>query len=98
VAARKDDLRALLDAMIDEHRHLQGGAERIAAAADGAHAVGAAQAVATVFRLHAAKENDYILAALAADPSADLDAAIGRMHSLLGVSGAGFGHETDAAA
>ncbi len=84
MAARRDDLRVLVDTMIDEHRHLEGGAEQIAAAGDGARAVGAAQAVATVFRLHAAKENDYILATLAADPAVDLDAVIGRMHALLG--------------
>jgi hypothetical protein len=83
LAARRAELRPLVEVMIAEHRYLQSTAAAITHAADPVGAVGAAQAAATVFALHADKENDHLLPALAADPTVDLEAALGDMHRLL---------------
>ena len=83
LAARHERLAAVIESMIEEHHHLRAATLLIEAAPDGPRAVGAAQALATVFSLHAAKENDFVLPALAADPAVDLNDVLSRMHALL---------------
>lgn len=83
LAARRDDLRALIEAMIGEHRYLQGAIAALHSAVGGTRAAADAQTISTVFRLHAAKENDFVLPALAADPAVDLGEVLSGMHALL---------------
>ena len=83
LAAGHDRLAALVESMIGGHLHLRAATLLVEAAPDGPRAVGAAQALATVFALHAAKENDFVLPALAADPAVDLNDVLSRMHALL---------------
>ncbi|HET9733116.1 MAG TPA: DUF2249 domain-containing protein [Acidimicrobiales bacterium] len=83
LASHRAGAGLLVEAMVAEHLHLRRGAGDITTASDGVRSVAAAQAVATVFRLHADKENDFILPGLAADPTIDLAAVLSRMHALL---------------
>ena len=94
LASRREELRVLVEAIVGEHRHLQAAIAELGYAADGVTTVTRAQAISTVFRLHAAKENDFILPALASDPAVDLGAVLAGMHSLL-EEAAPAGHVAD---
>lgn len=83
LASRRDDLRTLIEAMIGEHRYLQSAIATLRSTTGGTAAAAGAESISALFRLHAAKENDYVLPALAADPSVDLGEALGGMHALL---------------
>lgn len=83
LAARRDDLRTLIEAMIGEHRYLQSAIATLRSTTDGTAAAAKAESISALFRLHAAKENDYVLPALAADPSVDLGETLSGMHALL---------------
>lgn len=83
LASRRDDLRVLVEAMIGEHRYLQSAIAALRSTTDGITAAARAEAVSTVFRLHAGKENDFLLPALIADPVIDLTDVLSGMHVLL---------------
>lgn len=87
LASRRGDLATLVDAMIGEHRHLQSAISALRAGATtgetGVRAAGRAEAISTVFRLHAAKENDFVLTRLEADPEVNLSIILAGMHELL---------------
>lgn len=83
LASRRDTFRTLTESMIVEHRYLQDAIATFGSTAEGVPAAAAAQAISTVFRLHAGKENDFILPALAADPAIDLAEVLAGMHDLL---------------
>lgn len=83
IAAGRDELRTLIDAMIREHRYLQDAIAALRSATGGTRAAADAETISTVFRLHAAKENDYVLPVLAADPGVNLSEVLSGMHALL---------------
>lgn len=68
--------------MIDEHRQLVTSVERLARAADGTGAAAEAEAIGSLFTSHVAKENEFLLRPLAADPSVDLAAILIQMRGL----------------
>ena len=83
LAARRDDLRTLIEAMVGEHRHLQSAIDDLRSVTGGTEAAAEAQAISTVFRLHAGKEDDFVVPALASDPGIDLAGVLAGMHELL---------------
>ncbi|HET6966372.1 MAG TPA: DUF2249 domain-containing protein [Acidimicrobiales bacterium] len=83
LASRRDDLRTLIEAMIAEHRYIQSAVAALRSTSYGLTAAIRAEAISTVFRLHAEKENDFVLPALATDPGVDLAATLAGMHELL---------------
>lgn len=78
-----DDLRTLIKVMIGEHRYLQSAITALRSTTDGTTAAARAESISAFFRLHAAKENDFVLPPLVADPSVDLGEALSGMHALL---------------
>lgn len=74
----------LVRAMLDEHRRIAATVDRLRASTDGVSAATAASAVLALFESHLAKENDYLIPALVADPDVDLGALLEGMHALIG--------------
>jgi uncharacterized protein (DUF2249 family) len=72
--------RMLVDAMIAEHRVLADLIDDLADATTPLAASAAAQALRVLFELHADKENEFILPALAEDASVSLAGALDAMH------------------
>jgi uncharacterized protein (DUF2249 family) len=83
---QRPELRALVDAMVVEHRVLEGLVAELRTAVEPVVAAGAARALQVLFDTHLAKENDQLLPALAAAPEVSLDALLGGMHELLGAT------------
>lgn len=82
-ASAHPGLRTLVEAMIGEHRYLQSAIAALRSVTDRTEAATRAEAISTVFRLHADKENDFVLPVLAADPSISLGELLAGMHELL---------------
>ena len=74
----------LVRAMLDEHRRIVATVDRLRAATDGVTAATAASAVLALFESHLAKENDYLVPALVADPDVELGVLLEGMHALVG--------------
>ncbi|HET7831158.1 MAG TPA: hemerythrin domain-containing protein [Candidatus Limnocylindrales bacterium] len=74
----------LVRAMLDEHRRIVAAVGDLRGAGDGVTAATAAAAVLALFEAHLAKENDYLVPALVADPDVDLAALLEGMHALVG--------------
>ena len=74
----------LVRAMLDEHRRIVATVDRVRAASDGVAAATAASAVLALFDAHLAKENDYLVPALVADPDVDLGVLLEGMHAIVG--------------
>ena len=74
-AASAAGLGTLVDEMVEEHR-------RLFAEADG-NALDTARGIATLFSVHAEKENTSILAPLAGDPGVDLESLLQGMDGML---------------
>lgn len=91
LAAKRDDLRTLIDAMIREHRYLQDAIAALGSAAGPTRSAAQAETISTVFRLHAAKENVFVLSALAADSTVNLADVLSGMHTLLESEPSGSG-------
>lgn len=72
------ELSPLVRAMVTEHAWLRAETQALAGAR-GVQGAARSRAVAAVFALHAGKENDLILPALAARPDVDLSAVLERM-------------------
>lgn len=92
-AARSDRLRALIDAMLAEHRVLVGLVDELRAAEEPARAAATGHALRVLFDTHLAKENDLVLPVVAADPQTSLAALLDGMHELLGEGADGHGTE-----
>lgn len=81
-AAREiERLRLLVDAMTAEHQVLADLVHRVESGA-GQSAISAAEALWVLLELHVAKENDYVLPALASEPTVSLAELLSRMHDL----------------
>ena len=87
--AAASDPRAglLVEAMLAEHRVLQGLVEDVRAPDGPVGAAATATALRVLFDVHLAKENDLILPLVAADPGVSLSAILAGMHQLLGAGG-----------
>ncbi|HEY5183313.1 MAG TPA: DUF2249 domain-containing protein [Actinomycetes bacterium] len=88
--------KLLVEAMLAEHRVLEGLVEDVRAADSPIRAAAAATALRVLFDVHLAKESDLILPLVAADPTVSLSAILAGMHELLGV-GDHVDHPGDAA-
>lgn len=95
-AARSDRLRVLVDAMVAEHRMLEGLVEELRTAAEPARAAATGAALRVLFDTHLAKENDLVLPVVAADPQTSLAGILDGMHELLGEEAHGHGHAAEA--
>ncbi len=82
--------KLLVEAMIAEHRVLEGLVRDLGEATEPPRVAAAAHALRVLFEAHLAKENDVILPAVAADPAVSLTGILAGMHELLGEQG---GHE-----
>lgn len=84
VAAEDVRARLLVEAMIAEHRVLEGLVRDLRTTADPVLAAAIGTGLRVLFETHLAKENDLILPLVAGDPSRSLSAALAGMHELLG--------------
>ncbi len=84
VAAADDRARLLVEAMIAEHRVLEGLVGDLGAGADPIASAALGTALRVLFETHLAKENDLLLPLVAGDPSRSLAGALAGMHELLG--------------
>ena len=82
--------KLLVEAMIAEHRVLEGLVRDLGEATEPPRVAAAAHALRVLFDSHLAKENDLILPAAAADPAVSLTGILAGMHELLGEHG---GHQ-----
>jgi uncharacterized protein (DUF2249 family)/iron-sulfur cluster repair protein YtfE (RIC family) len=82
--AASADAGLLVRSMIDEHRVLAALVTQLADATSPVRAAAAAQALATLFAVHLAKENDLVLPLLVAAAEVSLAALLAGMHELLG--------------
>ena len=89
-AAALPQTKLLVEAMIAEHRVLEGLVRDLGEATEPPRAAAAAYALRVLFDAHLAKENDLILPAVAANPAVSLTGILAGMHELLGEHG---GHE-----
>jgi uncharacterized protein (DUF2249 family) len=80
MARQLPGVRMLVDAMIAEHRVLADLIDDLADATTPLAASASAQALRVLFELHADKENEFILPALAQDPSVSLAEGLDGMH------------------
>jgi len=92
-AAALPQTKLLVEAMIAEHRVLEGLVRDLGEATEPPRVVAAAHALRVLFDSHLAKENDLILPAAAADPAVSLTGILAGMHELLGEPG---GHQLGA--
>jgi len=76
--------KLLVEAMIAEHRVLEGLVRDLGEATEPPRVAAAAHALRVLFDTHLAKENDLILPAVAADPAVSLTEILAGMHELLG--------------
>lgn len=83
--AELEPTRLLVRGMVAEHEALVGLIERLPRAADPLEAATGAVAVAELFAVHLAKENDLLLPALDA-AGVDLESVLAGMHELLGAA------------
>lgn len=83
-AAGSDRLRLLVEAMLAEHRVLEGLVEELSGAQEAALAAATGHALRVLLGTHLAKENDLLLPAVAADPAVSLAGILAGMHELLG--------------
>ena len=91
-AAASERARLLVEAMVAEHRVLEGLVEEIRTAEGPVRAAAAGNALRVLFEVHLTKENDLILPLVAADPNVSVSEILAGMHELLGHHGHD-GHE-----
>lgn len=84
-AAAMEPARLLVEAMVAEHRVLEGLVEQVRTTPGPVRAAAAGNALRVLFEVHLAKENDLILPLIAADPSVSLSNILAGMHQLLGL-------------
>ena len=82
-AASAGGLSTLVEEMVVEHRHLFAEAEKLAHSEAEGNALTTARGIASLFAMHAEKENTSILAPLAGDPHVDLESLLRGMESML---------------
>jgi hypothetical protein len=82
-AASAAGLSSLVEEMVLEHRHLFAEAEKLTHSAAEGDALDTARGIASLFAMHAEKENASILAPLADDPEVDLQSLLRGMESML---------------
>jgi hypothetical protein len=70
--------------MSDEHRDIVAHVADLRVAGDALAATVTASALLALFESHLAKENDYLIPALVADPDVDLGVLLEGMHELVG--------------
>lgn len=87
-ARRKAEGRLLVDGMLEEHRAIVALVDEVAGAPDGVRAAAAGRALAALFEVHLAKENDQVLPLLVAAPDVSVAELLSGMHEVLG-GGAG---------
>ena len=75
--------RRLIDSLVLEHEALRRFAGELDAAATDTERVAAASAFVELFRLHAAKENEFVLPTILEDPSSDLRQILRGMHGAI---------------
>lgn len=75
---------ALVRAMLDEHRRIVATVDRLRVTTDAVGAATSASAVLALFESHLAKENDFLVPALVADPEVELGVLLEGMHALVG--------------
>jgi hypothetical protein len=81
-AGTRAELAATVTEMIGEHRALASAVERLANASTGAEAAREAEAMAALFAVHVAKENDLLIPLLLDDDEVDLAQLLVQMHHL----------------
>lgn len=84
LAAARPEGRALVEGMIGEHRALTALVEELADAGSLVRAAAAGRALAAVFAVHLAKENDLLLPLLVGAGDVSLAEVLTGMHQLLG--------------
>jgi hypothetical protein len=82
-AASAAGLSTLVEEMVREHRHLFAEAEKLTHPEAEGDALDTARGIASLFAVHAEKENASILAPLAGDPDVDLESLLRDMESML---------------
>jgi hypothetical protein len=82
-AASAAGLGTLVEEMVVEHRRLFAEAEKLTHAEADGNALDTARGIATLFSVHAEKENTSILAPLAGDPGVDLESLLQGMGGML---------------
>jgi uncharacterized protein (DUF2249 family) len=85
-ARERPELRALVDAMLAEHRLLAGLVAELRDATEPVVAAAAGRALQVLFDSHLAKENDQLLPVLAAAADVSVAHLLGGMHELVGGS------------
>ncbi len=95
-AAAHPDGRLLVEGMLAEHAALTALVEELAAASSPVRAATAARALAALFAVHLAKENDLVLPLLVTTPGVSVAGVLSGMHDLLGAA-AGHHEPTGAA-
>jgi uncharacterized protein (DUF2249 family) len=83
-AAARPEGRLLVDGMLAEHRALTALADEVGQHGSLVRAAAAARALAALFAVHLAKENDLVLPLLTATPGVSLARLLDGMHDLLG--------------
>lgn len=86
-AAARPEGAALVEGMLGEHRAIIELVGELSEAPSLVRAAGAARAVAALFAVHLAKENDLVLPMLVNDPDVSLARLLAGMHDLLGAAG-----------
>ncbi len=95
-AAAHPDGRLLVEGMLAEHAALTALVEELAAASSPVRAATATRALAALFAVHLAKENDLVLPLLVTTPGVSVAGVLSGMHDLLGAA-AGHHEPTGAA-
>lgn len=98
IAAGSDRLRLLVEAMVAEHRALEGLVDELRTAQEPALAAAQGHALRVLFDTHLTKENDILLPAVAADPAISLANVLSGMRELLGGDDHGPDHDHPAGA
>jgi uncharacterized protein (DUF2249 family) len=83
-ASRRSEGRLLVEAMLAEHAVILGLVDGLARTTDVVDAAVTARALAAVFEVHLAKENEQVLPLLVAAPDVSVADLLGGMHELLG--------------
>ncbi|MBX6357618.1 MAG: hemerythrin domain-containing protein, partial [Micromonosporaceae bacterium] len=95
-AAALPDGRLLVEGMVNEHRSLSDLVAELANAGSLIRAAATARALAALFAVHLAKENDLVLPLLVATPEVSLTQILSGMHEVLGKAGGGEAHGDEA--
>lgn len=90
VAQEDSRARMLVQAMLDEHRRLQGLIDDIDAATDPVDAAASALALREMFRSHLYKEDAFLIGFLLQLPDVSLAELLHGMHQLVGPAGNGY--------